>query len=90
MARWARLGGSKRIVNKKNVDRPKDYQIVEHVIHPDYNPSSQYNDIALFRLKRNVVFSEKVRPICLNTDPSLIPLKQIATGWGRISMGWFK
>jgi len=86
-ARWARLGVLERVVNESNADRPKDYQIVEHVIHPDYNPPSLYNDIALFRLERNVVFSEKVRPICLNTDPSFTPLKQIATGWGRISTG---
>ncbi|XP_015380197.1 PREDICTED: venom protease-like isoform X1 [Diuraphis noxia] len=86
VARWVRLGVLERVINESNtVDRPKDYHIVEHVIHPDYNPPSLYNDIALFRLERNVIFSEKVRPICLNTDPSLTPLKQIATGWGRIS-----
>ncbi|CAI6366349.1 unnamed protein product [Macrosiphum euphorbiae] len=84
-ARWARLGVLERVVSETNVDRPNDYEIVGHIIHPDYNPPSLYNDIALFRLERNVVFSEKVRPICLNTDPNLTPPKQIATGWGRIS-----
>lgn len=90
MARWARLGVLERVVNESNVNRPNDYKIVEHIIHPDYNPPSLYNDIALFRLETNVAFSEKVRPICLNTDPNLTPSKQIATGWGRISTGWSK
>ncbi|CAI6366304.1 unnamed protein product [Macrosiphum euphorbiae] len=85
MARWARLGVLARVFNESNVNRPKDYQIVEHVIHPDYKPPSLYNDIALFRLERDVEFSEEVRPICLNSDPSLTPSKQIVTGWGRIS-----
>ncbi|XP_001948438.1 venom protease isoform X1 [Acyrthosiphon pisum] len=85
VARWARLGVLKRVVDETNVDRPNDYEIVEHIIHPDYNPPSLYNDIALFRLGRNVVFSDDVRPICLNTDLNLTPPKQIATGWGRIS-----
>ncbi|XP_015364029.1 PREDICTED: venom protease-like isoform X1 [Diuraphis noxia] len=86
-ARWARLGVLERVVNEDNAVQPKDYRIVEHVIHPEYKPPSLYNDIALFRLERDVVFSEDVRPICLNTetDLSLTPLKQIATGWGRIS-----
>ncbi|XP_060835014.1 serine protease snake-like isoform X3 [Rhopalosiphum padi] len=85
MARWARLGVSERVVDESNLDKPKDYQIVQHVIHPGYKPPSLYNDIALFRLERDVEFSDAVRPICLNSNPNLTPLKQILTGWGRIS-----
>ncbi|XP_022170994.1 venom protease-like isoform X2 [Myzus persicae] len=88
MARWVRLGVSERVptlLNERNEARSKDYRIVEHIIHPDYKPPLLYNDIALFRLEREVEFSEKVRPICLNSDPYLTPIKQIVTGWGRIS-----
>uniref|UniRef100_A0A2H8TWH4 Serine protease snake n=1 Tax=Melanaphis sacchari TaxID=742174 RepID=A0A2H8TWH4_9HEMI len=85
MARWVRLGVSERVFNESNLDQPKDYRIVQHVIHPEYKPPSLYNDIALFRLERDVKFSDAVRPICLNSDPSLTPLKQKLTGWGRIS-----
>jgi len=73
MARWARLGVLQRVFN---VNLPKDYQIVEHIIHPDYKPPSLYNDKALFRLERDVEFSEEVRPLCLNSNPSLTPTKQ--------------
>jgi len=91
-ARWARLGVLERVVSEDNAIQPNDYRIVQHVIHPEYRPPSLYNDIALFRLERDVVISKDVRPICLNTDTDLssTPLKQIATGWGRISTGWFK
>ncbi|CAH1723029.1 unnamed protein product [Aphis gossypii] len=85
MARWARLGVVDRVINEDSIVQPKDYRIVQHVIHPNYKPPSLYNDIALFRLERDVEFSDTVRPICLNSDPSLTPLKQILTGWGRIS-----
>ncbi|KAE9524622.1 hypothetical protein AGLY_014672 [Aphis glycines] len=85
IARWVRLGVIDRVVNEDSIVQPKDYQIVQHVIHPDYKPPSLYNDIALFRLEMDVEFSDAVRPICLNSDPSVVPLKQILTGWGRIS-----
>lgn len=68
--------------------RPKDYRIVQHVIHSDYKPPSLYNDIALFRLEVDVEFTAYVRPICLNSDPLLNPTVQIATGWGRTSTGF--
>lgn len=67
--------------------RPKDYRIVEHVLHPDYKPPSVYNDIALFRLETEVEFSDYVKPICLNADPTLNISVQVATGWGRIGTG---
>ncbi|KAL5242094.1 hypothetical protein ACI65C_009504 [Semiaphis heraclei] len=88
VARWVRLGVSERVntlFNGGHIVQSKDYRIVEHIIHSGYKPPSLYNDIALFRLESDVEFSEEVRPICLNSDPYLTPLKQIVTGWGRIS-----
>lgn len=65
-----------------------DYEIVEHVLHPRYKPTERYNDIALFRLKTNVRFSASIRPICINTDPSLdttdLPVVNV---WGKTLVG---
>lgn len=82
LARWARLGD----VDRSPLDPGKhmDYEIVEHVLHPRYKPTERYNDIALFRLKTNVRFSASIRPICINTDPSLdttdLPVVNV---WGK-------
>jgi len=84
VALWARLGDL-NIISITDNARPKDYRIVEHVIHPDFKPPSRYNDIALFRLETEVEFNAYVRPICLNTDETLTPEVLIATGWGRTS-----
>lgn len=91
--RWARLG---ELNYKSDTDlaRPKDYKIIQRVVHPDYQPPSLYNDIALFCLEKEVEFSAFVRPICLNADPylqstSAEPETAIATGWGLIKYGWF-
>jgi len=88
VALWARLGDL-NIISITDNAQPKDYRIVEHVIHPDFKPPSLYNDIALFRLETEVEFNAYVRPICLNTDETIIPEVLIATGWGRTSTGSF-
>lgn len=85
---WARLGDLDIDSTEDNA-RPKDYRIVKHVIHPNYKRSERYNDIALFQLETNAEFSQYVRPICLNTDPSLDPDQMIATGWGKTASGMF-
>lgn len=86
LARWARLGHL-NIFSTTNDPQLEDHWIVEHVIHPDYELSARYNDIALFRLEKEVKFSKYVRPICLNADPLINPTVQIATGWGQIYTG---
>ncbi|XP_025198707.1 venom protease-like [Melanaphis sacchari] len=83
---WARLGELNYLKDTDDA-RPKDYKIVQRVVHPNYKPPLLYNDIALFRLEEDVTFSAYVRPICLNADPNLkltAPQKVVATGWGQI------
>ncbi|NP_001155379.1 serine protease-like precursor [Acyrthosiphon pisum] len=81
-ASWARLG-ELDYLSETDEARPKDYRIVQRIIHPNYKSTSSYHDIALFRLERDVDFSAFVRPICLNTDNTLRPPAIIATGWGK-------
>ncbi|KAF2897065.1 hypothetical protein ILUMI_09110 [Ignelater luminosus] len=53
--------------------------------HPDYRSPSQYNDIALIELDRPVVFTNYVKPACLQTEFDLPQTAgPIATGWGRL------
>ncbi|XP_058815645.1 venom protease-like isoform X2 [Topomyia yanbarensis] len=66
---------------------PEDFNIADLIPHPDYKQSSQYNDIALMKLDRKVIFSPYIRPICLPTDGDLGNARAIATGWGTIGYG---
>ncbi|KAL4084357.1 hypothetical protein QTP88_028180 [Uroleucon formosanum] len=89
LVRWARLGDL-NYLSETDDARPMDYQIDQRVVHPNYQPPSMYNDIALFRLDQDVEFSAYVRPICLNTEPKLKSSPSqivITTGWGRIRNG---
>lgn len=85
---WALLGDI-NLYSASNNAGLKSYEIVERVVHPNYNPTYVYNDIGLFRLGTDVVFSAFVRPICLNTNQSLYFKTASATGWGRIRSSEF-
>ncbi|XP_060869915.1 venom protease-like [Metopolophium dirhodum] len=86
LVRWARVGDL-NYLSETDDARPMDYQIDQRIVHPDYQKPSLYNDIALFHLDQDVLFSSYVRPICLNGDQNWQPSPSnivIATGWGRI------
>lgn len=54
-------------------DPPVDVPIASKIPHPSYTPRSRtnYNDIALLRLKRSVQETQFIKPICLPSDPRL-------------------
>jgi len=64
---------NERVCNDPHVDVP----IEKIIVHESYNPDSrsQYHDIALLRMQRDVTFTEFIVPICLPTDTGLRSLK---------------
>ena len=58
------------------------YDVIEIIPHPQYNPQTFNNDIALLKLSTNVEFSEFIYPICLPTKQH-DELKVVMTGFGR-------
>ncbi|XP_055594342.1 venom protease-like [Uranotaenia lowii] len=66
---------------------PEDFNVAELFPHPEYRMATQYNDIALLKLDRKVIFSPYIRPICLPQSEVLKNRKAIATGWGTIGYG---
>lgn len=61
--------------------------IAEHIRHPQYDQLSKYNDIALLKLDKIVVFSANIRPACLCTDVGFEWNSAVAIGFGRLSYG---
>lgn len=84
--RWARLGELNYLTDA-DYTNPVDYKIIDRKLHPNYKKPSYYNDIALFKLDRDVKFSAYIRPVCLNSDPSTNPVKVVASGWGNVETG---
>lgn len=53
------------------------------ILHPDYDPKTLENDLALIKLKRPVPFREDIQPICLPAfNEDFTGLDGYATGWG--------
>lgn len=63
---------------------PEEFQVIERIVHPNYNTSERYNDIALLKLDRIVSFTPHIRPACLPSKPNF-PEKYYFTamGWGQ-------
>ncbi|KAL0270403.1 UNVERIFIED_CONTAM: hypothetical protein PYX00_007825 [Menopon gallinae] len=73
--------------------RVQEIDIEEIINHPDYNPreSSQTNDIALLRLRREAETNQFVHPICLPLDDmakmNFEGKRMSVAGWGRTKNG---
>ncbi|XP_046705758.1 serine protease 27-like [Silurus meridionalis] len=61
--------------------------IKELIVHPNYNCTTNNNDIALLRLHSSVTFSDYIRPVCLAGQNSSFPDGTISwsTGWGSVN-----
>uniref|UniRef100_A0A3Q2XRK2 Tryptase gamma-like n=1 Tax=Hippocampus comes TaxID=109280 RepID=A0A3Q2XRK2_HIPCM len=71
--------------NPNNVSR----SIVEVIYHPNYNPISYDNDVALVKLSSPVPFNDFIGPVCLAANGStfLTGIESWVTGWGKIGEG---
>ncbi|RZF41706.1 hypothetical protein LSTR_LSTR016308 [Laodelphax striatellus] len=87
LASWVKLGDLDTSTDKDDA-KPEIFRIVARFNHPQYKPEVNYNDIALYRLDRKVVFNDYIRPICLQTDDlEEDTQKAQVAGWGRIGFG---
>lgn len=71
--------------NEYRSDCPEQFEIIERIPHPNYSSRKIYNDIALLKLDRTVIFDPHIRPACL-TDVKEFPDDTIyqAMGFGRM------
>ncbi|XP_055635644.1 serine protease snake-like [Toxorhynchites rutilus septentrionalis] len=67
-----------------DVDDQVDIEVESFVRHRNYTIKASYNDIALIRLKEDVIFSNLIRPACLWTGFDVNVTKVIATGFGHL------
>ncbi|XP_071847912.1 uncharacterized protein [Apostichopus japonicus] len=74
------------IVNRFDGSRKK-LQVNQTILHPDYDPATKRNDIALIQLRKPVKLSFHIRKACL-PDPArenrlLTVGAAVVTGWGH-------
>lgn len=73
------------IGNDEDDSNPLQLKATHIIQHPDYNPLTLYNDIALVKLERGVIFSDYIRPACLPDHLKSETENVLATGWSIIT-----
>lgn len=63
--------------------------VAEIIVNPNYESSTNNNDIALLRLSSPVKFTDYIRPVCLAASGSVFNngTDSWVTGWGSIEEG---
>lgn len=62
----------------------QDFSVDRIIVHPEYNYSRFYNDMALLKLKNEIRYTDYVRPVCLWESADL---KAVVGHTGRVP-GW--
>ncbi|XP_012261302.2 serine protease snake-like isoform X1 [Athalia rosae] len=62
-------------------------EIKRIIKHNSYKPPALYADIALLELKKDVKFTDNIRPACLYQEYDAAPAQALATGWGITDIG---
>jgi len=70
--------------------RPQEYEVKDIVIHPQFNPRTYQNDIAILRLKTQVDLSSfpSIRSACIAKPNDLNKFegaKCLVAGWGTVA-----
>ncbi|XP_008194710.2 chymotrypsin-like proteinase 6D isoform X1 [Tribolium castaneum] len=71
-------------LNEQNNQR-QEIQVVEKIVHPDFNGRVGPNDIALLKLATPLEFGDLVQPIGLPEPGSEFTGDSVLTGWGSTS-----
>ncbi|XP_050433648.1 venom protease-like isoform X2 [Adelges cooleyi] len=80
--KWALMGDHELGTSNGDGD-PQIREFIMRIEHPDYKPSSLYNDIGLYLLNASVNFNTYILPACLNTRMDVTANQVTAIGWGR-------
>lgn len=76
--------------DRTRYDSRSDHRVQEILLHEDFRPPVNYNDIALVKLADRASMSNKIGPICMPTDiDRMFTVNHIATvlGWGSLRFG---
>lgn len=68
--KFVRLG-SMDIKNNETNNCRENYDIIKRISHPDYNPISKFNNIAIIKLLNNVLLTPNIRPACLSDSDDI-------------------
>ncbi|CAL7945824.1 unnamed protein product [Xylocopa violacea] len=81
-----RLGNEDLRSTAANVQR---IPVSDIISHPKYKRTSNYNDVAILKLKRKVQLTDTVKPVCLQTKPlPNLNTVRVASRTSFLVIGW--
>ncbi|XP_065211786.1 venom protease-like [Planococcus citri] len=60
----------------------QEFDVDKLIVHPEYDPAVNINDIAILKLNQTVQYTQYVRPICLPGAEPRVNEDTIVAGWG--------
>lgn len=80
--------GEHDIYNDREQFTERKIKLKRKIVHPDFEPVSLENDLALLELRSAVTLQENIIPVCLHTEEdSLVGARGWLTGWGLTRQG---
>ncbi|CAG2179669.1 unnamed protein product, partial [Oppiella nova] len=82
--------GEHNIMKRTKDDAEVDYNVIKVTAHPDFEPQTYKNDVAIIKLSQRVRFNRRVWPICLPYDTRVLTSEEnvgrsgFIIGWGRL------
>ncbi|GAB6033673.1 hypothetical protein CHUAL_013731 [Chamberlinius hualienensis] len=63
----------------------QEYRVANHFVHPDYDPETVDNDVALLKLSSPILWTKYVQLACLPKASSALPQDRLCVilGWGK-------
>jgi prostatin (serine protease 8) len=75
-------------LNENNADK-QEINVIDKIVHPNFNGGVGPNDVALLRLATPLEFNDRVQPISLPAADSEPSGDTVLSGWGSISTSEF-
>ncbi|XP_020912672.1 trypsin-3 [Exaiptasia diaphana] len=73
---------------RRNESDEKEFELEKIIKHEEYNETSGHRydyDVALLKLKGNITYDDKIRPVCLKNQSFPTGTNCTVTGWGRLN-----
>ncbi|XP_044298088.1 transmembrane protease serine 2 [Varanus komodoensis] len=77
------------ILTQPEMISSKGHSVARIISHPNYDPATKNNDVALMKLQSPLLFNEFIRPVCLPNPGMMFQPEQWSwiTGWGARRQG---
>ncbi|XP_045581625.1 serine protease 52 [Procambarus clarkii] len=60
-------------------------KVQNFAVHPEFDPNTLTNDLAVLMLERDLTWNDRVGPVCLSPSNNYVGQTAVVSGWGTLS-----